>query len=342
MKDRLLEGRLLKLLEDEGKVNGELYSAGPYWRQKTIKIKNQLLKKGMTGFRGFDSGVGSSFTDNVKSDIRNEYDFGWRKWFVNILYAYPFKKVFDAELLLFKYVFAELMFYKNAYFNQSSRAKELTSTYNLENTVSFGCVQKVTINNKEYSCHHLELLNTHHHIAQHINFNEVSSMLEIGGGFGANVQILLQNYRNLKKVFYLDMAPNLIIGTEYLKSLFGESVIDYRQLKSSERIQFSKNDELEIICIAPWQIEKIEGKVDYFHNAHSFVEMPKVVVENYVNQIESRILTEHSRIALVSYDQFDESTTFAPIELNSYFGGKLKIMEFGLLSNNRKNTLLIK
>ena len=341
MKNRLLQEQLLKLLDDEQKVDNDLYSAGPYWKRKTKKISNQLLKKGMKDFRGFDSGVGTSFTDTFVSDIRNEYDVGWRKWFVKFSHIYPFNLIFDTEVLALKSAFAELTFYKNAYYNQSARAKELISTYNLENTISFGCVQKVTINNKEYSCHHLEALNTHHHIAQHINFNRVSSMLEIGGGFGANVQVLLQNYKNLKKIFYLDIVPNLIVGTEYLKSLFGESVIEYRHLKSGEKIRFSNNDELEIICIAPWQIEEIEGTVDYFHNAHSFVEMPEAVIENYIKHIDGRILTEQSRIALVSYDQFDEET-FDPIKLNASFAGKLKTMSFGRLDNNRKYILLIK
>ncbi len=341
MKDRLLQEQLLKMLEDERKADNTLFSAGPYWMHKTKKIANQLLKRGVKDFRGFDSGVGTSFTDNIIADVRNEYDVGWRKWFVKFLYIYPFNLIFDAQILAFKSAFAELMFYKNAYYNQNDRVKELISTYKLDNTMSFGCVQKVTINNKEYSCYHLELLNTHDNIAQYVDFNKISSMLEIGGGFGANVQVLLQNYKNLKKIFYLDMVPNLIVGTEYLKSLFGESVIEYRQLKSGEKIRFSNNDELEIICIAPWQIEKIEGTVDYFHNAHSFVEMPKAAIENYIKHIFGGILTEQSRIALVTYDQCDENT-FEPVKLNAYFGGKLKTMSFERLDTNKKNILLMK
>lgn len=341
MNDRRLQEQLLKMLEDEQKADQTLYSAGPYWKHKTKKIKNQLFKKGMKDFRGLDSGVGTSFTDNVIADIRNEYDVGWREWFAKFFYTYPFNKIFDAEVLAFKSMFKELMFYKNAYFNQSDRVKELLSTYNLENSVSFGCVQKVTINGKEYSCRHLELLNNIDNISKYIDFNKVSSMLEIGGGFGATVQILLQNYKNLKKIFYLDMVPNLIVGTEYLKSLFGDSVIEYKQIQSDQKIRFSNNDELEIICIAPWQIENIDGEIDYFYNSDSFVEMPKAVVENYVKYI-NRVTNERSRIALVSYDQFDENTTFDPVILNSFFGGELEVTNFGRVDNDRKNILLVK
>jgi putative sugar O-methyltransferase len=345
MGNRLLQEKLLKMLEDERKVDKDFYSAGPYWKHKTKVIANQLFKKGMKGFRGFDSGVGTSFTDNVTADIRNEYDVGWRKWLVKFLHIYPITSIYDAQVLAFKSKFADLMFYKNSYYNQNDRVKELLSTYNLENTVSFGCVEKVTIGNKEYSCIHLDLLNNIDNIAQHIDLNRISSMLEIGGGFGANVQILLQNYKNLKKVFYMDMVPNLIVGTEYLKSLFGESVIEYRQLKSDEKIRFSSNDELEIICITPWQIEKIEGEIDYFYNSHSFVEMPKVVVENYIKHMEDRVMTEHTRIALAShYDDYylTDENTFDSKELNLFFGGKLKVIPFKKVMNNRNNVLLVK
>ena len=56
---------LNSLVKDENKHNTKLYSAGPYWKYKTKKILYWLKKVGIHEFRGFNSGVGTSYTDNI-------------------------------------------------------------------------------------------------------------------------------------------------------------------------------------------------------------------------------------------------------------------------------------
>ena len=77
------------------------------------------------------------------------------------------------------------------------------------------------------------------------------------------------------------MVPNLFVGTEYLRSFYGESVKDYLSFRNKNEIKFSENDKLEIYCIPPWEIKNIHSKIDHFHNSASFQEMPKNVIENY-------------------------------------------------------------
>ena len=93
-------------------------------------------------------------------------------------------------------------------------------------------------------------------------------------------------------------------------------------MKNLDKISFSKNDELEILCIPPWLIEKVETEIDHFHNAASFVEMPKMVIKNYVKFI-NKLKTKE--ISLISYDGFDLKTTFEPEQLNSFFDDKLSV-----------------
>ena len=118
----------------------------------------------------------------------------------------------------------------------------------------------------------------------------------------------------------MDAVPNLYVGTEYLRHYYKEKVKDYLELRNLEKIEFSKNNELEIFCIPPWFIEKVETEINHFHNAHSFVEMPKKVVSNYVKYIKKLDIKE---ISLISYGGFDLKTTFNPEELNSFFNNKL-------------------
>ena len=55
-----------QLIKDEKKVNRALYSSGPYWDYKNTKAVSELRKKGLSEFRGINSGVGSSFADNLE------------------------------------------------------------------------------------------------------------------------------------------------------------------------------------------------------------------------------------------------------------------------------------
>ena len=84
-----------------------------------------------------------------------------------------------------------------------------------------------------------------------------------------------ENYPNIRKVLYLDVPPNLYIGTQYLKVFYGDRIRDYRETRSLSTIQFSNDKEIEIIAIAPWQLSQVSAQFDIFHNAHSFVEMPQ-------------------------------------------------------------------
>jgi hypothetical protein len=120
----------------------------------------------------------------------------------------------------------------------------------------------------------------------------------------------------------LDTVPNIFVGTSYLKHYFKEKVKDYIELKNLNKISFSKNNELEILCIPPWLIERVDAEIDHFHNAASFVEMPKEAVKNYIKFIKKFKTKE---ISLISYDGFDPKTTFNPEELNEFFENKLKI-----------------
>ena len=129
---------------------------------------------------------------------------------------------------------------------------------------------------------------------------------------------MIQNYPNIKKIIYLDIPPNLYIGTQYLKAFYGEAVIDYSNLKNKNKLKFKADSSLEIFCIAPWQIENIENKVDLLFNSHSFVEMPTKIVEYYVKNILKEG-NEKTDIALISYDKFDLKSTFHPDELPNYF-----------------------
>jgi len=317
-----------ELIRDEKKNNKSLYSSGPYWDYKNSRAILEIQKKGIQDFRGLTAGIGTSFSDNEVLDVRNEYNIKGR--IIGKIFSLPLLNIiFNSQLKLTKNYIQSYLLNKSLVYENDRNVHALLKKYKFENTTEFGCISSFKYMNKKYSCHYLEMADRINKLSKQFNFNDISSLFEIGGGFGANVHFLITNFPNIKKILYLDVVPNIYVGTQYLKSFYKDNIKDYSDLKNLDTISFSKNNELEILCIPPWLIEKVETNIDHFHNAASFVEMPKKIVENYVKFIRKFKTKE---ISLISYDRFDLNTTFNPDELNIFFNNKLKI--------SWKNTLI--
>ncbi len=309
------------LIKDEKKIDKELYSSGPYWNYKNSRAIIEIKKKGLEDFRGITSGIGTSFADNLVLDVRNEFNIKGR--IVGKIFSLPFLNTIFSEQMKTTKVYLD-SFVKNQaiLYRNSQNVRNLISKFKFNNTTDFGCIQSFKYLNKNYSCHYLNMAYRVNNLSKYFDFKNIKVYFEIGGGFGSNIHFLITNFPNIKKILYLDIVPNIYVGTEYLRYYYKEKVKDYLELKNLDKISFSKNNELEIFCVPPWLIEKIDTEIDHFHNAASFVEMPKKVISNYVKFIKKLNTKE---ISLISYSGFDLKTTFNPEELNSFFDDKLSV-----------------
>ena len=319
---------LNELIKDEKKNDKALYSSGPYWDYKNSRAVIEIKKKGLNDFRGINAGIGTSFADNLVLDIRNEFNIKGRT--VGKIFSLPLLNIiFNGQLNTTKNYIDLLIKNQAIVYQNNQNVQNLIKKFKFENTTDFGCVQSFEYLKKNYSCHYLKMAHRINELSKSFDFKNIKSLFEIGGGFGANIHFLITNFPNIKKILYLDVVPNIYVGTEYLRYHYKDKVKDYLELKNLDTINFSKNNDLEIFCIPPWLIEKVETEIDHFHNAASFVEMPKKVISNYVKFIKKFKIKE---ISLLSYDRFDLETTFNPEELNHFFNNKLSI--------SRKNTLI--
>lgn len=293
---------LLDLLVcDEKKINKKLYSGGPYWNYKCKKIYDELLKKNLYGFRGLYSGVGTSYADNIVLDIRNE--LGKKGKFASFFLKgnlNPLNKIFINQVKNNISHIENYLKYKSLTYTRSEKVIRLTTTYNFENTTEFHCVDKVKINNKDISTLYIEIANDIEFINKHHDLKKISSFFEIGGGFGSKIHFLLTNFKNIKKIIYLDIVPNIFVGTNYLKNFYGSKVIDYATTRNLKSIKFSDNDNLEIFSLPVWEIEKLDLTIDYFHNSHSFQEVPIHQIKNYYKFLKN-FMKNNTKISLISY-----------------------------------------
>lgn len=315
---------LKNLLRDEKKQNKILYSSGEYWSKKNLKTLHQLKKYNLNGFRGLYSGVGTSFVDNLVTNVENELNIFGRLAFN--FFKLPFLKHLHKEQvkITLSHIESSIAAHSILYRN-SPLVKKLISKYKFVDTVNYGCCQKFSYNNKDYSFLYLEIANRIENFSKFLDYKSFHSFFEIGGGFGANIDFIISNFPNIKKIIYLDAVPNIYVGTMYLKYKYKNAVKDYLSIKNLSKIRFSDNNNLEIICIAPWQIERLDIKLDHFHNASSFVEMPKVVIENYIKNV---LKLNPETISLLTYKFYDPKTTIDPYSLNNFFEKKLETYEF--------------
>tara|TARA_B100001971_G_C18222980_1_gene558435 strand:+ start:270 stop:1280 length:1011 start_codon:yes stop_codon:yes gene_type:complete len=332
---------LENLINDEKNIDKNLYSAGPYWHDRAKRCVSAVKKNGLSDFRSLDSNIGIGYADSVNIDARKNYGLFYEKFYSFLINIYPLSKIFEFQLNKTKLFHKYFLQYKEKHFQNNSRVNYLINKFNLEDTCNFGCVDCFNLNNKEFSFYYTVILDNHDYLSEYIDFTKIKNMFEIGGGFGQYIHILLQNYSNIKKILYLDIVPNIYIGTQYLKSFYGESVIDYNITNKLNKIQFANNDKLEIICIAPWQIEKVECLVDYFHNSHSFIEMSKKILLNYFKYID-KFMSKKCRISIVTYVKDTPAHLDIISILDKYFPKKLKsYQKNGLMLEGRKNYFFI-
>jgi hypothetical protein len=90
----------------------------------------------------------------------------------------------------------------------------------------------------------------------------------------------------LRIVLNVDIVPVLYLSTQFLKSIEGTEVVDYRTLRERERIVAEPaSGSVRIYQMPSWLLPRVEGVFDFFFNAFSFQEMEPEVCRNYADHL---------------------------------------------------------
>ena len=309
---------LQKMIDTQKKVP-LIYQPGPYWLKKTKNSNNELLSKGIKNFRSMDNNATRSYGDALLLDATLQYN-EVRGVLARIAKKiFPFNKFMLAQKKLTRFYINELIKAESSVLNSSERVRYLLEKYKISEGQLLGETDRKSIVYGVMRSHHfIHMLDKLDKMIKKITIVDGSTYMEIGGGFGVNVFLMAQNFPQVKKYIYVDIAPNLYVGTQFLKANFGKSVKNFSNYESQSTISFTDNTELEIICLLPHQTQYIASEIDIFHNADSFVEMPKEVVRNYASNV-SKVLSDEGVVLLSSYGFFRLSSTFDPDELCDFF-----------------------
>lgn len=331
---------LLELLVGDAKAQDSLYRPGPYWDRKVKIASSQIRKHGLADFRGTSTTVGQSFSDNTILDIRQLSGSPRTRVLRRLLNSSPLRGEFDQQVRLTSAALSQMRDYRSQAWDHNPRVMELLRKYSLENSVNCGCIDSVRLQGNDVSAHYLQILDAHDQIAAHLDHTRFTSMIEIGGGFGAYVHLLVSNYPSLRKILYVDISPPLYVATQYLRALYGSSVISFRETAHLGKLRFSEDDRLEILCVPPSQLSKFEGTLGLLHNANSFVEMPSEVVANYARLLRPH-LGQQGAISLASYHGGD-SRSLEPSTLPNFFSGDFLEWEAEGLSAGTKFSYFVR
>lgn len=239
-----------------------------------------IKKKGINTFRKSSDGCGLGYSDAILLDA-TVLTSGIKRliiWFLNTI---SFNRIFEQQKIISRRLFDDRIRYSNFVFSKNKNVLRLLKKYKIKNSTEFGCDNVFRINNQLYSTYYLELCNKIDFINSLVNLKKVNTYCEIGGGFGANIHLIIQNYKNIRKILLIDIFPAIYIATKYLEKFYGKSVITYNKIINMKNISFKNDNSLEIICIPTWEIDRVKIKIDHFHNADSFSHLGIEKIKKY-------------------------------------------------------------
>lgn len=285
----------------------QLFNPSNFWKKKSNLIEKSIVKNGINSFRSLNQGSGTSFTDTIDYSIFTEETFinSWEyKTAASVYFFLP--RFLKKKLINFfkqnnksvlRYI-DKSIYYQQKYAENNKTVLDIVENYDCDNTLNFECKNKIKINNKEISLQYLEELNLIN--SKKDIFKQSKVLIEIGGGFGSFTHNILNNFKNVKKVIYLDMFPQIFIGYEYLKKIFQKNVFYLND--EIKKFEFKNDDSLEICCILPNQLEKLNSKVDLLVNNNSFIEMSPEQVKFYISNLDKISRGQNYKIFVSSYN----------------------------------------
>ncbi len=117
-----------------------------------------------------------------------------------------------------------------------------------------------------------------------ISFEKIKVIVELGPGLGKQVEVLKKLYPHLT-IILSDLPSQLYVCEQYLKSVFPQDVISYRETRHLETLRPESG---KIYILGNWKFSLIEKvPVDLFWNAASFQEMEPDIVLNYLRYVNN-------------------------------------------------------
>ena len=121
---------------------------------------------------------------------------------------------------------------------------------------------------------------------KHIDFDKVDTLVELGSGFGRQVEVIKKAHPDICFLLF-DLPLPLYICDRYLSTVFPDSVVSYRETRCMESVPDIRKG--KIFIFGTWKFPILDTtKIDLFWNARSLQQMEPDVIANYLGYVNSR------------------------------------------------------
>lgn len=255
-----------------------LYQPGVFWKEASKDMIAQFNEQGVEHFRQLSASLNFfvptyGYPGNALSEQTIQ---AWQAWLSEQ----------DLPSKQNSYISQHITGYNSALADYRTLAASEFGAQASPNLMAFSesqvgdPIEQFEIEGKDFSRSALNYLIGLSFLKKHIDFNNIKTVMEIGGGFGTLGEILYKTLPD-RRYIDIDIPPTLCCSSYYLQKVMGEEAITtYEQTAHSDTIEINQ---LKQVSVLPsWQIEQLQGKVDLFVNFISFQEMEPDIVQNYL------------------------------------------------------------
>lgn len=252
---------LLKLMMEDHKAAPALFQATQFWQRYEKLFLPELYKKGLHDFRRRKNSILASFG---ATDILDPAPIGFQ-W----LHRWLSPQI-EGD-------FASLCFEFTRLYGRQTGARAIE---HLIPSLTGNPQDVIEMIGKKYPISILNYYLRYAYCCQFINFDAISVVTELGSGSGKQIEVLKKLHPRLSFLIF-DIPPQLYVCEQYLKSVFPNDVISYRETKSLAEIPSPIKGKIYIF--GSYKFPILESvKTDLFWNAASLQEIEPETAKHYL------------------------------------------------------------
>ncbi len=143
----------------------------------------------------------------------------------------------------------------------------------------------VEIDGRLYTRQMIQYYLQYAYVSRFVSFDDLPVIAELGSGMGRQTEIFAKLHPNQTYLLF-DIPPQIYVAEQYLKAVFGDRVVSYRE--NRDRTSLSNLRPGAIYIFGNNQMPLLETyPVDLFWNSASFHEMEPDVVQNYLRFVDA-------------------------------------------------------
>ena len=290
--------QLLKLMVEDTAHIPDIYKTTNYWSVYEKRFLSELQKLGLHDFRRRKNSILSSFGATDLDTSLGQIDL-FKSWIFNnrITRKIPFWLRF---LSFQNHLLNKILPIEKPYNIETEDLKQLSCEFTRMHGEKIGAKSidefeaslignpEDVINNGEkvYTMSILYYYLRYVYCCNHIDFDNIEIMVELGSGSGKQIEVIKKLYPDICFLLF-DIPPQLYVCEQYLSAVFPDSVVSYNDTRNMDLLP--KTQKGKIFIFGNWKFPIIEKvKIDLFWNAASFQEMEPDVVANYLSYINKQ------------------------------------------------------